>query len=263
MKKFIAVCLCTLMTIFMASCNKKGIDGDPVYKPIDPVVVKNDDVKAENKTDILGDKQENVTENTALQENKTVTESETNKENNDVQTSPPPAVSSTTPAKDNQNNKTETPVASTPPATKEQEAVVKVTPQVSNHSPTEMEKYVLQVLNNYRSQNGLSPLSYDSDIYEASHTRAKEISTKWSHTRPDGRQSITAISDLNFTAPAYYGENLSRNFTSNTINTAMERLYNSPSHRSNMLSPNYNKVCICIIPNGENTFSMVQTFRKG
>ena len=261
MKKIIAVCLCVLMTAFMASCNKKGIDGDPVYKPIDPVVVKNDDVKAENKTDILGDKQENITENTTSQETKTTIE--TNKENNNTQTSSPSTESSTVSTENNQINKTEPPVVSTPPISEKQEVTVKVPPQVSNHSPTEMEQYVLQVLNNYRSQNGLSPLGYDSDIYEASHTRAKEISAKWSHTRPDGRQSITAISDLNFTAPAYYGENLSRNFTSNTIDTAMERLYNSPSHRSNMLSPNYNKVCICIIPNGENTFAMVQTFRKG
>lgn len=131
---------------------------------------------------------------------------------------------------------------------------------VSVHTPTDLEQQALDIINRYRKEAGLNTLEYNGIYYEASKTRANELPAKWSHTRPDGRQSLTAITDLGMKRPDYYGENLSRNFKADELEIAMQRLYNSETHKRNLLSKNYNKVCICIIPNGDGIYAMVQTF---
>lgn len=60
---------------------------------------------------------------------------------------------------------------------------------------------VLTILNQERTKGGLEPLKGNDTLNEVAKLRAKEITEKFSHTRPDGSDCFTAINgfDLNLT----------------------------------------------------------------
>lgn len=53
---------------------------------------------------------------------------------------------------------------------------------------------------------GLQPYKYDLRLEKAAMVRAKEIAVKFSHIRPDGRNSSTAASEAGVGCPS--GENI-------------------------------------------------------
>ena len=99
---------------------------------------------------------------------------------------------------------------------------------------------ILQLVNNERKKAGLNPLIYRSDILPASDLRAKESSTAWSHTRPDGSPYYTANDNI-------YGENLSKGFK--TASEIVAAWMNSPTHRKVMLDPRYSGGCVGVHKN--------------
>ena len=98
---------------------------------------------------------------------------------------------------------------------------------------------VLDLVNAERANAGLAPLTLDSSLNAAARVRAKEITTKWGHTRPNGGNPKSAVEEQGI-SPSSVAENISagRWSASEVVNAWMA----SDGHRANILNPNYTKM---------------------
>ena len=94
------------------------------------------------------------------------------------------------------------------------------------------------LVNEERASAGLNALNWDNNLETVANVRATEISEKFSHTRPNGKQWYTVNSKIQG------GENLAFGF--NTAEDVVEAWMNSPTHRENILYKDFNKVAISI-----------------
>ena len=94
---------------------------------------------------------------------------------------------------------------------------------------------VAAIVNRERAANGLPVLKYSDELSKAANTRAKEIQSYFSHTRPDGRSCFTAVTDMDIRY-RYIGENIA--YGQRSPVEVMNGWMNSPGHRANILSPN-------------------------
>ncbi|SEA71435.1 Cysteine-rich secretory protein family protein, partial [Oribacterium sp. KHPX15] len=79
-----------------------------------------------------------------------------------------------------------------------------------------------------------SAVQYSASLETTSVVRANEITTKFSHTRPDGTDWYTVNANLQ------YGENLAEGY--NTADDVVNAWMASPTHRANILKPDF-KTC--------------------
>ncbi|HVZ58963.1 MAG TPA: CAP domain-containing protein [Patescibacteria group bacterium] len=121
---------------------------------------------------------------------------------------------------------------------------------------------LLILTNQERQQNGLSPLVMNDELTQAATKKAQDMFSKdyWAHIAPDGTTPWYFIRSSGYEY-IYAGENLARGFTSTSdvINAWMA----SPSHRENVLSPNYKDVGFAIQEGtltGEDTVLVVEEF---
>lgn len=92
-------------------------------------------------------------------------------------------------------------------------------------------------LNNYRTAAKVRTLTKDTALENIAKTRAKELVTSFSHTRPNGQSGLSLIP-----GNIYKGENIAKGQTTTAqVSTAW---YNSAGHKANMLKANYTKVGI-------------------
>ena len=99
-------------------------------------------------------------------------------------------------------------------------------------NPEAMAQEVIRLTNIERAKVGKAPLQYHAKLQEAAMVRAKEISILFSHRRPDGRSSNTALAEAGVGCPDL--ENIGKGaFTPEQIVRAW---MNSPGHKSTMLS---------------------------
>ncbi len=118
---------------------------------------------------------------------------------------------------------------------------------------------VLPVLNQQRAAAGLPALTWDATVTQAAKVRAIEITQDFSHTRPDGRDCLTALSDYS-TYTYWNGENIAcGQYSPEEVMTAW---MNSPGHRANILLERYTSVGIacCFDPTSEYGYFWVQMF---
>ena len=85
---------------------------------------------------------------------------------------------------------------------------------------------VVRQTNADRAKNGLPALTISAELTRAANVRAVEISTKFSHTRPDGTKWSTSSS-------AARGENIARG--QQTPSKVMAAWMTSAGHRANIL----------------------------
>ena len=100
---------------------------------------------------------------------------------------------------------------------------------------------VVSLVNAERAKNGLSALKVDNRVTAAAQTRAGELKSSFSHSRPDGRSCFTALTE----AGASYrgaGENIAYGQTS--PQAVMNAWMNSSGHRANILSNKYTTIGI-------------------
>ncbi len=109
-----------------------------------------------------------------------------------------------------------------------------------NSSNSEV-RAVYSLVNQERSNNGLGKLAYRNDLQSAANTRAKEIVSSFSHTRPNGSACFTAIKETGVSYSAA-GENIGK--TNGTNSDMMNWWMNSSDHRSNILSEKYTGIAI-------------------
>ena len=110
---------------------------------------------------------------------------------------------------------------------------------------------LLKQINQKRTANGLSMLSYSADLQASADIRAKESVQNFSHLRPDGRSCETAVT-VDY---AVTGENLIQ--VTNEFATAdimVDTWMNSPSHRNNILLSSFTKMAVGIYVSNGTTY---------
>lgn len=117
----------------------------------------------------------------------------------------------------------------------------------SNISVSAYAQEVLKLVNEKRSANGLSPLSFDTKVQKAADTRAEEIKKSFSHTRPDGKSFSTALSDVGAVFSGA-GENIA--IGQKTPEEVVSAWMNSSGHRANILNSKYKYIGIGCVKSG-------------
>ena len=124
------------------------------------------------------------------------------------------------------------------------------------------QKNVIELTNKEREKKGLSGLTENEALDKAAAAKAQNMFTEnyWAHYAPSGKTPWDFIlgAGYHFT---YAGENLAKNFyKSDEVVTAW---MNSPTHRENLLNPNYKDIGIAVVDgvlNGQKTTLVVQEF---
>lgn len=101
-------------------------------------------------------------------------------------------------------------------------------------------------LNQYRTENSVTPLSSNPTLLNIANLRAKEISIKFDHTRPDGTYFSTAINDV-ITSYTRCGENILMIPYENYEGLSVDEIgkysakiwYESAGHKANMLNSEF------------------------
>lgn len=115
---------------------------------------------------------------------------------------------------------------------------------------SEWKDEVLKLVNNERKKAGLGSLAWGSSTAAAAETRAKELMTKYSHTRPNGSEWKTV---LKIPEGNYAGENIAAGAGVPSPSTVVKAWMNSPSHKANILNPNYKYMSVGLIYNANST----------
>lgn len=100
---------------------------------------------------------------------------------------------------------------------------------------------VLQIVNSERAKNGLKALTLNTSVAKAAQLRANEISTQFSHTRPNGQDPFTALNQFGVSYSAA-GENIA--YGQRTPQEVMNGWMNSPGHRANILNSRFTQIGI-------------------
>ncbi len=138
------------------------------------------------------------------------------------------------------------------------EEPVKVVQTVSQTPAATWELEIVRLTNIERQKVGLSILTYKSSLDAGTKTRATEIVTHFSHTRPDGSRFFTVFGE-NFQY-RNIGENLASGFR--TPEQVVNGWMNSDSHRANILNSNYQEISVAITQGDDGRYRWVQIFYR-
>jgi hypothetical protein len=121
---------------------------------------------------------------------------------------------------------------------------------------------LLTLTNQKRQEAGLSGVTINDELSKAAEKKGEDMfaNNYWAHISPSGVTPWIFIKNSGYDY-LYAGENLARGFSSasDVVNAWMA----SPSHRDNMLSPNYNDIGFAILPGtltGSETILVVEMF---
>lgn len=159
-------------------------------------------------------------------------------ENQEPETSAPETQEPETSAPEMQQPETSAPENQLPENTTPETQAPSTSPESSVHP------YVLRVLelvNEERAAAGLNAVTLDTAASQAALVRAKETVTSFSHTRPDGRNFTTALTEqgVNYRMA---GENIA--WGQRSPEQVMEGWMNSSGHRANILNASYTHIGI-------------------
>lgn len=121
----------------------------------------------------------------------------------------------------------------------------------------ELAVQVLELVNEERQKAGLGKLALDAEASEAARVRAEEISTLFSHVRPDGSSFSTALEEAGADF-RFSGENIA--YGQRSAGEVMEGWMNSSGHRANILGRNYENIGIGCYRDASGTLYWVQLF---
>ena len=148
--------------------------------------------------------------------------------------------------------------ASTTSTTSTARAVSNTTSASSGVSISSYEDEVIRLVNQERAKEGLSALSGDSKLTRAAEIRAKELVTKFSHTRPDGESCFTVLEEVSLKDYKHVGENIA--YGQKTPEKVMNSWMNSSGHRKNILTANFKKIGVGCYQDSSGTLYWVQLF---
>jgi hypothetical protein len=114
-------------------------------------------------------------------------------------------------------------------------------PEVLGISANISNEDLLKLTNEKRAEKGLKPLTLNTELSQAAHKKADYMFAKnfWAHIGPDGTTPWYFIRNAGYDY-VYAGENLARGYT--TAPDVVDAWMASPSHRENIMSPNYSDI---------------------
>jgi hypothetical protein len=135
-------------------------------------------------------------------------------------------------------------------------------PQVLGYAANISPAEVIRLTNVQRVANGLNPLNESTILDAAALAKGNDMLAKgyWAHFAPDGTSPWSFFLSFGYKY-SYAGENLARDFPDAA--SAVNAWMNSPSHRENMLNPNYRDIGIGVVEGnlaGADTTIIVQFF---
>lgn len=116
------------------------------------------------------------------------------------------------------------------------------TEQPETEQPDTEKSYAMQVIdlvNHERSKEGLAALKYDEASAKAAFVRAKESEISFSHTRPNGTNFSTALTESGASFKGA-GENIA--YGQKTPEEVVKGWMNSPGHRANIMNEKFTKI---------------------
>lgn len=121
---------------------------------------------------------------------------------------------------------------------------------------------LLILTNQKRAEAGLPPLSLSQELSQAAAAKGSNMFqlNYWAHIAPDGTTPWYFIRNAGYEYE-YAGENLARGFT--TSSEVVDAWMASPTHRQNILSPNYKEIGFAVssgMLTGTDTVLVVQQF---
>lgn len=141
--------------------------------------------------------------------------------------------------------------------------MVKLTnPNILGYATDITVEEIINLVNQERTKNGLSPLVLSSELSTAATTKASDMFAKnyWAHISPTGTTPWVFIKDAGYDY-LYAGENLARDF--NFSKEVVEAWMNSSTHKANILKPEYTDLGLAIMNgkmNGQETTLVIQEF---
>lgn len=140
--------------------------------------------------------------------------------------------------------------------------VHKTHPEVLGVSYQVSDVELLNLTNYERAQAGQPPLTLNRQLSEAAKKKSAHMfaNNYWAHFAPDGTSPWDFIRGEGYSY-TYAGENLAKGFT--TSYDAVKAWMKSPTHKANILSPNYREVGFSVGEGklqGEETVLIVQEF---
>lgn len=138
----------------------------------------------------------------------------------------------------------------------------KTFPQVLGYAANISPSEVIRLTNVQRAQNGLNPVTENQVLDAAALAKGNDMLAKgyWAHFAPDGTTPWSFFLKFGYKY-SYAGENLARDFQD--APSAVTAWMNSPSHRENVLNPNYKDIGIGVVEGnlvGADTTIIVQFF---
>ncbi|MEM2344602.1 MAG: CAP domain-containing protein [Thermoproteota archaeon] len=117
----------------------------------------------------------------------------------------------------------------------------------------------LSLINQYRQQNGLQPLSLSSTLSTAAQLHSEDMANRnyFSHTTPEGKTFVDRIIEAGYTHFTCLGENIAAGFS--TAQAVFEAWKNSPSHNENMLNPCFEEIGIGLAYSASSTYKWYWT----
>lgn len=134
------------------------------------------------------------------------------------------------------------------------------TPEVSPEEQNQAYVYgmrITELVNEHRAAAGLAPVEYSVELSRAAQTRAYEIETSFSHTRPNGSNFSTVLKEHGISY-RYSGENIAwgQKSPEEVVNAWM----NSAGHRANILSKSFTKLGVGYQQNARGVNYFTQLF---
>ena len=120
--------------------------------------------------------------------------------------------------------------------------------------PIAMASEVLRLTNIERAKEGAQPLKYNKALQDAAMLRAKEISVKFSHERPNGTSYKTILGCVN-------GENIAMGY--GDAESVVEGWMNSSGHKVTMLDNRYQYLGVGFYESDNGNYYWVQDFSTG
>lgn len=135
-----------------------------------------------------------------------------------------------------------------------------ISPSVLGFASNITPERVLEITNQKRAENGLSPLTLNGKLNEAAQRKAGDMFAfnYWAHVSPSGRSPWSFFQEVGYKY-LYAGENLARDFMNS--DSVVEAWMSSPTHRDNLLNPNYREIGLSVVNgtlNGVETTLVVQ-----
>ncbi len=131
--------------------------------------------------------------------------------------------------------------------------------KLSNFKPApELEQEMIGMVNEERKKEGLGKLTFDSSLQKTGRMHSEDMFIRgyFSHFSPEG-ETVAERAQKNNVDYMVIGENLA---FAPDLPLAHQGLMNSPGHRANILSPEFNKIGIGIMDGGIYGLMVTQVF---